>query len=67
MALPPAVKKRLPLIVGGVVAIGLIIGGVVWWQGKQRWESTDNAFVDIEVCYGAELELSTSSNVKPHV
>ena len=49
MALAPALKKRLPLIVGGVVAIGLIIGGAVWWQNKQRWETTDNAFVQADV------------------
>lgn len=45
MALSPVLKKRLPLIVGGIAAIAIVIGGVVWWQGKQRWESTDNAFV----------------------
>lgn len=45
MTLTPAHKKRLPLIVAAVVALGLIVGGVVWWQGKQRWEATDNAFV----------------------
>ena len=45
MTLTPAHKKRLPLIVAAAVALGLIVGGVVWWQGKQRWEATDNAFV----------------------
>lgn len=48
MALNPAVKKRLPLIVAGIVGLGLVIGGVVWWQGKQRWEATDNAFVQAD-------------------
>ncbi|MET4684138.1 HlyD family secretion protein [Brevundimonas faecalis] len=48
MALPPSVKKRLPLVVGGVVGLALIAGGVVWWQGKQRWEGTDNAFVQAD-------------------
>ena len=48
MALNPAVKKRLPLIVAGIVGLGLIVGGVVWWQGKQRWEITDNAFVQAD-------------------
>ena len=48
MALPATLKKRLPLIVGGVVVIGLIVGGVIWWQGKQRWEATDNAFVEAD-------------------
>lgn len=48
MALPANLKKRLPLIVGGVVGLALIAGGVVWWQGKQRWEATDNAFVQAD-------------------
>ena len=45
MSLTPALKKRLPLIAAGVVLVALAIGGVFWWQGKQRWEATDNAFV----------------------
>ncbi|WP_420470225.1 HlyD family secretion protein [Brevundimonas sp. FT23042] len=48
MAVNPAVKKRLPLIIAGVIALGLVVGGVVWWQGKQRWEATDNAFVQAD-------------------
>lgn len=48
MAVSPAVKKRLPLIIAGVVGLGLVVGGVVWWQGKQRWEATDNAFVQAD-------------------
>jgi membrane fusion protein (multidrug efflux system) len=48
MALSPAVKKRLPLIAAAVVGLALIVGGVVWWQGKQRWESTENAFVQAD-------------------
>lgn len=48
MAVSPAVKKRLPLIIAGVVGVGLVVGGVVWWQGKQRWEATDNAFVQAD-------------------
>ena len=48
MALPASLKKRLPLIVGGVVGLALIVGGVIWWQGKQRWEGTDNAFVQAD-------------------
>lgn len=48
MVLPAPLKKRLPLIVAGVVGLGLVVGGVVWWQGKQRWEGTDNAFVQAD-------------------
>ena len=48
MALAPALKKRLPLIVGGIVVVAVLIGGFFWWQGKQRWEATDNAFVQAD-------------------
>lgn len=48
MALNPVLKKRLPLIVGGVAALAIAVGGVVWWQGKQRWEATENAFVQAD-------------------
>ena len=48
MALNPVLKKRLPLIVAGIAAIGLVVGGGVWWQGKQRWEATENAFVQAD-------------------
>ena len=41
-------RKRLPLIVGAVVLVVLIIGGFFWWQNKQRWEATDNAFVQAD-------------------
>ena len=48
MALSPVLKKRLPLIVAGVAALAVAIGGIVWWQGKQRWEATENAFVQAD-------------------
>jgi len=48
MSLSPQLKKRLPLLIAAVVGLVLIVGGVIWWQGKQRWESTDNAFVQAD-------------------
>lgn len=48
MALSPSLKKRLPLIVGAVAALAVVVGGVIWWQGKQRWEATENAFVQAD-------------------
>lgn len=48
MPISPALRKRLPLIVAGVVGVILLIGGIVWWQGQQRWEGTDNAFVEAD-------------------
>jgi membrane fusion protein (multidrug efflux system) len=45
MTVSPALKKRLPLIVAATVVLALLAGGAAWWTGKQRWETTDNAFV----------------------
>lgn len=44
----PELKKRLPLFVGGLVGLLLIVGGTVWWLNGQRWEKTDNAFVQAD-------------------
>ncbi|WP_421730812.1 HlyD family secretion protein [Brevundimonas sp.] len=73
MALSPTVKKRLPLIAAGVVLIVLIIGGFIWWQGKQRWEATDNAFVQADTTlvspqiegYVKEVLVSDNQRVEP--
>ncbi|MCC5611773.1 HlyD family secretion protein [Nostoc sp. CHAB 5834] len=73
MALAPAFRKRLPLLVGGVVAFGLILGGGIWWTNKQRWEATDNAFVQADVTlvspqiegYVAEVLVADNQRVAP--
>jgi membrane fusion protein (multidrug efflux system) len=73
MPLSPAVKKRLPLIVGAVVAVAVVIGGIVWWQGKQRWEATDNAFVAADTTevspqidgYVVEVLVADNQRVEP--
>ncbi len=41
-------KKKLPLILGGVAAVAVAVGGAVWWQDKQRWEKTENAYVQAD-------------------
>jgi membrane fusion protein (multidrug efflux system) len=42
-------RKRLATFaVVGVVALTLIVGGGLWWQDRQRFESTDNAFVQAD-------------------
>ena len=41
-------KKLIPLVVGGVAAVALIIGGGLWFVEKQRYETTDNAFVQAD-------------------
>lgn len=44
----PEFKKRLPLFVAGLVALLLIVGGAIWWINGQRFEKTDNAFVQAD-------------------
>ena len=46
----PELKKRLPLFAAALVGLALIVGGIVWWVNGQRWESTDNAFVQADTC-----------------
>ena len=41
-------KKLVPMIVGGVVLVGVIVGGTLWFLDKQHFESTDNAFVQAD-------------------
>ncbi len=73
MPAAPALKNRLPLIVAGVVVLALIIGGFFWWQNKQRWEATDNAFVQADTTivspqingYVTEVLVSDNQRVEP--
>jgi len=48
MTLAASLKQRLPLIVAALVALAVVIGGTIWWLGTQRWETTDNAFVQAD-------------------
>ncbi|MDG2521468.1 HlyD family secretion protein [Caulobacter segnis] len=41
-------KKLVPLIVAGATGLAVVIGGGLWWLDKQRFESTDNAFVQAD-------------------
>ena len=73
MALPPVIQKRLPLIAAAVVGVVLVIGGVFWWQDKQRWEATENAFVQADTTlispqvdgYVAEVLVHDNQRVQP--
>ena len=44
----PSKKKLVPLIVGGLAGVAILIGAGVWFVDKQRYESTDNAFVQAD-------------------
>jgi len=42
-------KSRLvPIIGGSAAAVAIIVGGLVWWTAKQKYERTDNAFVQAD-------------------
>ncbi|MET3526770.1 membrane fusion protein (multidrug efflux system) [Phenylobacterium koreense] len=41
-------KKFVPLTAAGVIGLGLVVGGGFWWLNKQKYESTDNAFVQAD-------------------
>lgn len=66
-------KKTIPLIAAGVAAVLIAVGGVVWWQGKQRWEITDNAYVQADTVvvspqitgYVAEVLVQDNQRVAP--
>lgn len=68
MAEPKSSKKTLRLIVVGVASLALVAGGVVWWVQKQRWEGTDNAFVQADTVAvsprigGSVIEVLVSDN-----
>jgi membrane fusion protein (multidrug efflux system) len=41
-------NKLIPIVVAGVVGLAIVVGGVFWWTNKQRYEVTDNAFVQAD-------------------
>jgi len=66
-------KKLVPLAVAGVVFIALVIGGIFWWTNKQRWEATENAYVQADTVvvspqvtgYVAEVLVTDNQRVAP--
>jgi membrane fusion protein (multidrug efflux system) len=44
----PLPKRVLPLVAGGVAVVAVGVGGAVWWIDKQKFETTDNAFVQAD-------------------
>lgn len=71
MAFPKG--RIVPLVAGGVAAVGVAIGGVVWWAEKQKYETTDNAFIQADKVtiaplvegYVAEVLVDDNQAVRP--
>lgn len=47
--------KLIPLAAAGVSTIALAIGGGLWWSNHQKYESTDNAFVEADTAQVSAL------------
>jgi membrane fusion protein, multidrug efflux system len=45
-------RARLWILLALAVLV-IIIGGVLWWLQARRWESTDDAFIDVHVVHVA--------------
>lgn len=64
----PDRKKLIPMAAAGAVGLALLIGGGLWWSDKQRFESTDNAFVQADTVQvspqvsGYVIEVLVSDN-----
>ena len=37
--------RVVPIAAGAVAAVAVAVGGGLWWIDKQKYETTDNAFV----------------------
>lgn len=46
--MPALAKKIDPRLLGGALALVLLIIAGVWWTAASRWQSTDNAYVSAE-------------------
>lgn len=66
-------KRLVPLLVGGATAVAVAVGGGLWWIDKQRYETTDNAFVQADTVtiaplvdgYVAEVLVGDNEPVRP--
>ena len=66
-------RKIVPVVVSAVVLAAVGVGGFVWWQGKQAFETTDNAYVEADTVtvspqvegYVAEVLVRDNQRVQP--
>ena len=65
--------RIVPIVAGAVAAVGVAIGGAVWWTEKQKYETTDNAFIQADKVtiaplvegYVAEVLVDDNQSVRP--
>jgi membrane fusion protein (multidrug efflux system) len=48
-AAPPRRRRLLPGLIGGIVVLGIITAGVLYWRDARHYESTDDAFIDGDI------------------
>ncbi len=41
-------RKLGPMVVGGIMVVAILVGGTYWWLHKQRYVSTENAFIQAD-------------------
>ena len=64
--------RIVPIAAGGVAAVAVAVGGAFWWMDKQKFESTDNAFVAADkvtvasLVEGAVAEVLVEDNQPVH-
>lgn len=72
--MPTIAKARIvPLAIGGVVATAIAVGGGLWWLDRQKFETTDNAFIAADKVavaplvdgYVAEVLVDDNESVRP--
>jgi len=65
--------RVVPIAAGGIAAVAVAVGGGVWWTNKQKYETTDNAFVAADKVtvaplvdgYVAEVLVDDNQPVRP--
>lgn len=65
--------RIVPIAAGGVAAVAIAVGGGLWWIDRQKYETTDNAFVAADKVtiaplidgYVAEVLVDDNENVQP--
>lgn len=66
-------KKLIPVVVGGMAGVALLVGATLWFLDKQRFEATDNAFVQADTVQispqvsGAIAEILVADNQRVEV